>query len=157
MGFKIDYNNTGAEPVKPGEYEVVPSAYDISTSTNGNQKVTFNYEIRSDVDQPAQGQEIRYDNFTVTDNAMWRFNQAAKAVGIPDGLDMDATKFAEAFKGKPLRVVVGEREYNGNKYPQVKLFKESEASGKPNIQNSKDDPFASDGKPIDISDDDLPF
>ena len=151
--FKVDYKNVGGL-VEPGEYEVIPTAYDITTSQNGNQKVTFNYEIRSDVPQNCQGLEIKYDNFTVTDNAMWRFHAASKAAGIPDGTEFNSVKeWAEAFKGRPVRVTVGEREYNGNTYPQVNQFKETETVGEPAM---KDDPFAND-KPIDISDDELPF
>lgn len=148
--FEVDYNNVGVEPVKPGEYEVIPTKYDIDQAkTTGNTRIIFNYEIRSDVDQPCQGQEIKFDNFTVTENSMWRFNQASKAAGIPNGTKFNSVKeWAETFKNKPIRVVVGEREYNGNKYPEVKSFKESQEKDLTN------DPF---GGSVDLSDDDLPF
>ncbi|MFS0560103.1 DUF669 domain-containing protein [Terribacillus sp. 179-K 1B1 HS] len=166
--FKIDHNNVGSEPIKPGEYEVVPVTYDKKWSTNGNERIIFNYEIRSDVDQPSQGQEIRFDNFTIVENAQWRVNSASKAAMIPDGTPFNsAEEWAQAMIGRPLRVVVGEREHNGKKYPEVKAFKQPQASGLPSFSNnnnqqqnnnqSNQDPFKNNGGPIDISDDDLPF
>jgi hypothetical protein len=47
------------------------------------------------------------------------------------------------FLNKHIRLVVGEREYNGKKYPQVKGFKVSEVANPP--------------ADITISDDDVPF
>lgn len=153
MSFTVDYKNTGIEPIKPGEYEVFPVKYDIQAAQSGNMRVIVNYEIRSDVDQPGQGQEIKFDNFTVTENSIWRFNQASKAAGMPDGITFGTIEeWASAFMKRSVRVVVGERTYDGKTFPEVKSFKESQHS-----TTKKQDPFADDGKPIDISDDDLPF
>ncbi|WP_337220571.1 DUF669 domain-containing protein, partial [Staphylococcus epidermidis] len=143
--FKVDHSKAGQdfEPIKPGEYEVTVINYEQTTSQNGNPRIVVDYEIRADVDQPCQGQKILYDNFTVTEKAMWRFQAASKAAGFPDGMEFDSYKaWAEAFLNKHLRLDVGEREYNGKKYPQVKGFKESQV-----------DPPA----PLEISDDDVPF
>jgi hypothetical protein len=162
MSFKIDYNNVGSAPVKPGEYEVYPTEFDARKAQSGNDCVIMNYTIRDDVDQPSQGSEIRYDNFTFTQNSLWRFNQAAKAAGIPEGTDFASPEeWAKAMINRPLRIVVGERTYNGNTYPTVKMFKNSLVSqaGPVNQKASSgfEDPFANNSKPIDISDDDLPF
>lgn len=145
--FKIDHEQAGNdfEIVKPGEYEVTVFNYEMSTASSGNQRITVDYEIRSDVDQPSQGQKILYDNFTVTEKAMWRFQQVSKAAQFPNGLEFKSYKeWADTLLGKPLRLVVGEREYNGKKYPEVKAFKVSEAT-------------ASTSGPIVITDDDIPF
>ena len=92
-----------------------------------------------------RGRKILYDNFTVTENAMWRFHQASKAAGFPNGMKFkDHIEWANAFLNKPVRLVVGEREHNGKTYPEVKGFKLSEASA-PNAD------------PVNISDDDVPF
>lgn len=153
MSFTVDYKNTGIEPIKPGEYEVYPIKYDIQAAQSGNMRVIVNYEVRSDVDQPGQGQEIKFDNFTVTENSMWRFNQASKAAGMPDGITFGTVEeWASAFMKRSVRVVVGEKTYDGKTFPEVKSFKESQHS-----TTKKQDPFVDDGKPIDISDNDLPF
>ncbi|TYS14300.1 DUF669 domain-containing protein [Rossellomorea vietnamensis] len=143
--FKVDHSQGDSfEIVKPGEYEVTVVNYELKKAESGNNRVVVDYEIRSDYDQPSQGQKILFDNFTVTDNAMWRFQQASKAAQFPDGKQFSSFKeWAENFLNKHLRVVVGEREYNGKKYPEVKGFKVSEITA------------PSTG--VTINDDDIPF
>ena len=143
--FTVDHEQAkGFEPIKPGEYEVTVVNFELKTAQSGNNQVVVDYEIRSDVDQPCQGQKILFDTFTVTEKAMWRFQAASKAAGFPNGVSFKTFKeWADNFLNKSLRVVVGEREYNGKTYPQVNGFKESEAAAPDNS--------------IDISDDDCPF
>ncbi|WP_437131848.1 DUF669 domain-containing protein [Bacillus atrophaeus] len=144
--FTVDHSKGEAfETIKPGEYEVTVINYEAKTAASGNERLVVDYEIRSDVDQPCQGQKILFDNFTVSEKTLWRFQQASKAAGFPNGMKFkDHKEWADAFLNKTLRVVVGEREYNGKKYPEVKSLKPSEAP-------------APDEKPIDIGDDDVPF
>ncbi|QHF55976.1 hypothetical protein Bateq7PJ16_0170 [Bacillus subtilis] len=145
--FTVDHSKGEAfEPIKPGEYEATVINFEEKTAaSSGNKRLVVDYEIRSDVKQPCQGQKILYDNFTVTENAMWRFHQASKAAGFPNGMQFkDHIEWANAFLNKPVRLVVGEREHNGKKYPEVKAFKPSEAP-------------APEAEPINISDDDVPF
>lgn len=144
--FTVDYEKAGNEfePIKPGEYEVTVMNYEQKTSSTGKNMVVVDYEIRSDVDQPCQGQKLLYDNFIVSDNTTWRFQAASKAAQFPNGVSFSSYKeWAETFLNKSLRVVVGEREYNGKKYPQVNGFKVSEV--------------AAPAGEINISDDDVPF
>ena len=77
--FTVDHSKGDSfEPIKPGEYDTTVINFEGKTAASGNQRLVVDYEIRSDVEQPCQGQKILYDNFTVTDNAMWRFHQASK-------------------------------------------------------------------------------
>ncbi|GLJ03541.1 MULTISPECIES: DUF669 domain-containing protein [Bacillus] len=145
--FTVDHSKGDSlfEPIKPGEYEATVINFECKTAATGNERLVVDYEIRSDVEQPCQGQKILYDNFTVTENAMWRFHQASKAAGFPHGMKFkDHIEWANAFLNKPVRLVVGEKEHNGKKYPEVKGFKPSEAS-------------APKADPVNISDDDVPF
>ncbi|WYF09240.1 DUF669 domain-containing protein [Bacillus velezensis] len=144
--FTVDHSKGDSfEPIKPGEYEATVINFEGKTAASGNQRLVVDYEIRSDVEQPCQGQKILYDNFTVTDNAMWRFHQASKAAGFPNGMKFkDHIEWANAFLNKPVRLVVGEREHNGKKYPEVKAFKPSEA------------PALATGS-FTVSDEDVPF
>ncbi|MGE6551281.1 DUF669 domain-containing protein [Bacillus mycoides] len=143
--FKVDHSQaTEFEVIKPGEYEVTVVNYELKQAASGNNQVVVDYEIRSDVDQPYQGQKILFDNFTVTEKAMWRFQAASKAAQFPDGMQFGSYKeWADTFLNKPLRLVVGEREYNGKKYPQVNGFKVSEVAAPSNS--------------VEVSDDDVPF
>ncbi|ERN52849.1 DUF669 domain-containing protein [Alkalihalophilus marmarensis] len=125
--FKIDHSKGEYfEKVVPGEYEATPVNYEQKTSSNGTQMIVFDYEIRSDVEQAAKGQKLLYDNFVVSDNP-WRFQQASKAAKLPNGKQYGSYKeWADEFLNKPVRLIVGEREYNGKTYPEVKGFKESQ-------------------------------
>ncbi|MFE5798161.1 DUF669 domain-containing protein [Streptomyces sp. NPDC056503] len=144
--FTVDYDKAGQdfEPIKPGEYEVIVVNYEQKESSTKKKMVVVDYEIRSDVDQPCQGQKLLFDNFIVSDNTTWRFQAASKAAQFPNGVQFSSYKeWADTFMNKHLRLVVGEREYNGKTYPQVNGFKVSEAE-------------APAGE-IKISDDDVPF
>jgi hypothetical protein len=145
MAFKVDHSQatTEFEVITPGEYEVTVINYELKKANSGNNVVVVDYEIRSDVEQKCKGQKILFDNFTVSDNSMWRFQQASKAAQFPNGVEFKTFKeWAEEFLNKNIRLVVAEREYNGKKYPQVKAFKVSEAAAPADIQiNDEDVPF----------------
>lgn len=146
--FKINHEEAkgGFELVAKGDYEVTVHNYEMGVSAAGNNKIDVDYEIRSDVNQPHQGQKIQYDTFTITDKAKWRLQSIAKAAQFPDGMSFSSYKeWADTLIGKHLVITVGHREYNGKTYPEVTGFKES-AAGAP--QGSG---------PIEISDDEVPF
>ncbi|SCX38374.1 DUF669 domain-containing protein [Lysinibacillus fusiformis] len=147
--FKINHEEAkgGFELIAKGDYEVTVHNYEMKKATTGNNQVVVDYEIRSDVNQPHQGQKILFDNFTVTDKAMWRFQAISKAAQFPDGMDFNSYKeWADTLVGKHLVVTVGHRvANNGKTYPEVTGFKES-AAGAP--QGSG---------PITVSEDDVPF
>jgi hypothetical protein len=128
--FKIDHSQAkeGFTSITPGEYEVTVINFELKKSSTDKNVVSVDYEIRSDVDQDFQARKILYDNFIVSENTMWRFQSASKAAGFPNGKEFNSFKeWAEFFLHKNLRLVVGEREYNGKKYVQVKGFKPSQA------------------------------
>lgn len=121
--MKVDYNNTEPGRIAPGQYEVTVAAFDVVTSTNGNQQVVLDYEIRSDVRQDSQGSRLRYDRFTFTDNAAWRINAIAKVTGIPDGYDFPSPEwFGKVMMHRSFLATVEERTYNGRTYPNVTRF-----------------------------------
>ncbi|OMC87436.1 hypothetical protein BK128_08395 [Viridibacillus sp. FSL H7-0596] len=146
MGFKINHEDAsnGFELIAQGDYEVTVINYETKKANSGNNCITVDYEIRSDVPQNHQGQKILYDNFTITDNAMWRLQSIAKAAGFPHGMEFKSYKeWADTLLNKNLVITVGHREWNGNKYPEVKGFKESQIEA-PNTK-------------FEITEDDIPF
>jgi len=188
MGFGYDEKNAGNELItKPGEYEVYATAYaDKLTKTTRNEMEVVNYRVRTDVDQPAQGALIQYDNFVNTPKAAWRFNALTKATQMfENGHDFGTpSNWAEEMLGKPVIAVVAmERDNKGIPRPAVRSFKPSKnkpmtevpiiksakelqdaANGIPdnmgathNAGPATGDPFANTGNSIDISDDDVPF
>lgn len=141
--FTVDPTQAkGFDQVKPGEYEVTVVKYDQTTSQNGNPRIIVEYEIRSDVAQPHQGQRIRFDNFVVTENSMWRIHTVSTVVGLAGKHFRSYKEWGDTLMNKSLRLVVGEREYKGKKYPEVNGFKPSEVAPVPSIQISDSDvPF----------------
>lgn len=147
--FKINHEEAGTtfELIAKGDYEVTVINYEMKSETGKNPRITVDYEIRSDVPQNHQGQKILYDGFTITDKAMWRLQAISKAAQFPNGVSFTSYKeWADTLLNKNLVVTVGHREYNGNTYPEVKGFKESQVSA----------PVAQ-GDPIVVGDKDLPF
>lgn len=143
--FKINHEEAGTtfEVVAPGDYEVTVVNYEMKQAASGKNMVVVDYEIRSDVNQPHQGQKILFDNFVVSDNTMWRFQSISKAARFPDGLEFANYKeWADTLFGKTLVLVVGNREYNSKTFPEVKGFKESTVAP-PGV--------------VTVSDDDVPF
>lgn len=147
--FKINHEEAGTtfELIAKGDYEVTVINYEMKSEPGKNKRITVDYEIRSDVPQAHQGQKILYDGFTITDKAMWRLQAISKAAKFPDGLSFNSYKeWADILLNKTLVVTVGHREYNGNTYPEVKGFKESQVNAP-----------VPDSTPITVGDKDLPF
>lgn len=168
MSLKLDKDNTGFKVIDEGEYEVYPHKLAKETAkSSGNHMAQFNYIIRDDVDQPFKGQEIRYDNFVETSDALWRVNQASEAAG----LDMDKEypngiwEWGDDFLYKAVRVRVGHRKYNGKTYPEVREFLPSMYPGELKPADAKKqeadrkNPYkqAEHTEQVEISSDDLPF
>lgn len=142
--FKINHEEAkGFEQIKAGEYEVTVINYEQKQSAAGNNMIVVDYEVRSDVAQPCQGQKILYDHFVITEKAMWRLHAISKAAGFPNDMSFNSYKeWADTLLGKHLvlEVVDGQPNQKGNVYPEVKAFKES-LMGAPN----EDAPLVSDG------------
>ncbi len=143
--FKVNHAEAKEfEIVKPGEYEVIVVNYELKTAASGNNRVIVDYEIRSDVDQPSQGQKILFDNFTVTEKAMWRFQAASKAAQFPDFINRDQidsiTSFDEVdhYFTAPLHGFASRDEYYQQVSPEFSL---KNITTPVLIINSLDDPF----------------
>ncbi|KRO16189.1 DUF669 domain-containing protein [Lacticaseibacillus saniviri] len=182
MSFSYDENNVGIKPLEAGEYEVYPSAWAREQSkTSSNDMIQMNYIVRDDVEQPGQGNEIRFDNFVLTNSSAWRRNSLIKATNAyPNGFDFGTPEnWAEEMLGKPVKVTVEMETYNGKSNAKIKRFDKSDfpMTIQPQVKHhqqatnqqmpqtnasnppvSSPDPFANNnGNQINVSDDDLPF
>lgn len=95
------------EPIKPGKYEVVVTEAkpDVAKSS-GNPVIKVTYTVRTDVDQLFQKRKV-FDNFTATPAAMFKFQQMAKAMGLPDGQGVDSIEaFANLMVYKAVKITV---------------------------------------------------
>lgn len=191
MGF-IKFNRKEAEQkansfgaIAEGDYELFIKDGKWDPQTGKPDKAPyFNLElaIRTDVDQDHGGRKLFHSfyisrNEEKVDQSMDFINRFNLALGIPDGVEFATEEsWLKYIIGKPVKAHVGQREYNGKTYAEVKYFMESEfaeMAAQENQSNSSgltktetkpkpnpkidDDPFSSDGQTIDISDDDLPF
>jgi hypothetical protein len=145
-----------------GEYEAFISEVDHGyASTSGNEKLTVNYTIRGDVEQEGQKQKIRFDNFTNTEAAHWRFHALNKALGAEEGASWeDFKEWMPFIKGKAVKIVVKHEEasfgkHKGKTFAVVSGFKPSEVGGE--MPSAKDAADTIPNTQIDISDDVLPF
>ena len=132
------------QQIAPGEYEVTVSSFDTKKVGDKN-VISFDYEIRDDVEQPFQGQKIRFDDFFCTEAALWKIENASIAAGFTEKeAEFEKyTDWAKTFLNKKLRVVVKfETANNGNDYLRVKYYNKSKVA-----------PAA----PVEIDDSQLPF
>ena len=133
--IKLNLNrdlNKEFEQIEPGEYEVTACNFEARTAGDKN-IISFDYEIRADVDQPGKGQKIRFDDFFCTEKALWKIENASIAAGFTEA-EASFEKYgdwAKAFLNKNLRVEVElEPSYKDpeKKFPKVKRYLPSEAA-----------------------------
>jgi hypothetical protein len=126
--FKTDYKEVGDgnfTPIPEGEYEAVISEAKKETFKSGNEGVKLTLTIRTDVDQPGQKRKV-FDNLTITEKAMFKFQQVTKAAGFPEGMDFPSVEaFIKAVTFKAVRVIIKHEMYNGNPQDRVGFYKEA--------------------------------
>lgn len=152
--LKINHNEASeGGNVKPGVYQAEVSKAQVKQSSNGNPMIELTFKIRKDVEQPHGGRNV-FDRLVLTEGSMWKVQSYAKALGLPDGLEVETyEELATYLKDRKAEITVGEREYEGKTYAQVNKIEpafDAEDSG------ASEDPFSTNGG-IDLSDDDLPF
>jgi single-stranded DNA-binding protein len=160
MGFlRTNYEdvNAGFDPLPIGDYECIVSKVEVTKSgTSGAPMLKVTLTVRDDVEQQGRKRKF-FDNMVEMDNMMWKFQQVAKAAQLPAGEDYPTiAEFAAAIQYKPVLIKNKHEEYNGEKQDKIAYWKESKVGGGTEAGGAGD-PFANNGTPIDISDDDLPF
>lgn len=152
--LKINHNEaSGGGNVTPGTYQAEVSKAQVKKSSNGNPMIELTFKIRKDVEQP-HGGRIVFDRLVLTEDSMWKVQLYAKALGLPDGLEVETyEELATYLKDRKAEITVGEREYNGKTYAQVNKV---EPAFDADDSGVSDDPFSGGGE-IDLSDEDLPF
>lgn len=154
--FNVNHKDAGAfDPIAPGKYEALITKVEPTESRAGNPMLKVTLTIRADVEQDFQKRKL-FDNLVASEKAMFKFNQVAKAVEIPDGTPVDTMEdFAGQILYKPVEVTVKNEMYEGKPQDRVTFYDVSNFEYEGGDQSN--DPFQDDGKPIDISDDDMPF
>lgn len=130
LNLNKDLDNNEFEQIQPGEYEVTACNFEAKVRGDKN-IISFDYEIRADVDQPHKGQKILFDDFFCTEKALWKIENASIAAGFTEE---EATfekygDWAKTFLNKNLRVEVElEPGYKDptKMFPRVKRYLPSE-------------------------------
>ncbi len=172
-GFSLDFEDTMSGDIKDGTYECLIVKAQENVNKNGKELVEFWLIIRNDIQQEHKNQMIfenRYPSGETGKHYMPYFNTVGKAAGLQRGKTYKNFKeLLDDYVGKPVKVSVKneKEEYNGKTYDNLNV-KNWDSTAFPNIQHvhknndgnksgQSNDPFANDGQPINISDDDLPF
>ena len=167
--FQVNHSEvqgTTFDPVPVGDYEVIISDVEKKVFKSGNKGLSLILTIRDDVDQAARKRKL-FENLAITEKALFKYQQYAKATGMPDGQTFNTEEdiqngFGQWLQGKCLRVRVKHENNDGVISERVAAVDASKLeAGAPTPQfGGGAHPFAPTGKdsPIgDISDDDLPF
>lgn len=119
----IDYQEEKEFPT--GNYEVVITSAEVTKFRNSI-GIVLKLVIRTDVDQPMQG-EVLKDVLYWTKSASYKPNQVAKAVGIPKGVTLDINELADIILFCPVKVYVSMK---ANGYGEVEPHVSSYSVGK---------------------------
>lgn len=162
MGFKIDGSNVGGFPELPvGEYEVIFAECEAKQSSTGNPMIAAKLTIRDDVDQKGHGRNI-FDYLVASEAAMFKINSVGKLLGL-DGIEFDSIgDFAKVIHGRCIRIKTKNEPYTNQagettNSPKVAYYMASKVEAREIAVPAGHDPFADDGRPIDINEDVLPF
>lgn len=156
--FKFDETNasTGFELPKEGKYEAVIINAEAKKSQAGKPMMNVDFEIRSDVPQDHQGAKLLYNNFTFEHEVSVRIvNSLLKAAGFPNNASFDSPDdMARQLIGKNLIVTVKHEEYD----KMVDGQKQKRTAAKAKYYDASNvNPPQSQGGPVTVSDDDVPF
>lgn len=159
MGFKINFDeenvSTGFELVEEGKYEVtIINAK--AEEFQGNWNIGFDVEIRSDVNQKHQGSKILYNTLYLTssnpeykESTEKKRNSFLVACGYKGKQNLDLDEVVRNIIGKSVLAYV--KHVEDKKDPNKKYARVSF------VAESKVNPPAPQGPPINVGSDDLPF
>lgn len=110
--MKIDRHNTagGNYLDKAGTFEAFIYGFSTSINSKGNNQITINYRIRTDVEQEAKGARVDFAS-TFNDSEIGEkyindliVNANVDQAKLPDGDNASLTKIGTALLGKPVKI-----------------------------------------------------
>lgn len=152
-------------PLAPGQYECFIEAGAVKQTQAGSPMINWKIKVRNDIPGQAGGGRVIFDNLVIQENTMGMVQGFIKALGVPDGHEFDspdggATALRDYAVGRPVIANLKIGEWNGNERNEISYYKISQAGGtSPDVakQSAPQDPFAAGNKPVEVSEDDLPF
>lgn len=123
--LKVDFTDVESfVRCEEGKHVVRLMEIEETESSNGNPMLAAKFEVVKGESTGA----ILYDNFVLTDKALWKFKSYLSVIGVKaDGrvaLDLDK------LEGKRCLVEVGHEEYNGSTRARITDYKKLQADPK---------------------------
>ena len=178
-GFSLDFNEVyeGTGSIADGDYEVVVNSCGENATPSGAEYIEFDLIVRNDIDQPSKNQHVFHKVWKAKADGKYNmktFNTIGKACQLQNGKSyksFDDLLSDYVRKMAVVNIKNEESEYNGKTYTNtnVKYFNKTKfpnlnhtfkvAGNEANTNDSRfgNDPFANNGEPNVISDDDIPW
>lgn len=151
--FKLDVNNVSStfELVAEGKYEAVIINAEAGKTQAGKDKLTVDFEIRSDVDQKHTGAKILYTTFTFEHEVAQKIvNGFIKACGFAHGHAFTSPEdMAQQLFNKNVLITVKHEEYTKDG--------EKRTAAKAKYFDITKFPTSTNNPTIEVGQDDLPF
>lgn len=152
--FKLDTTNVneGFSLIEEGNYEATIVNAVAGKTNAGKDKVTVDFEIRSDVNQKHQGQKSLFNMFMFEHEVSIKIvNSLLAACGFANNVEFTSpADLADKLFGKNLEIVIKHESYTNNE-GQVK----TNAKAKYYNKSKVDAPQAAGA--VEVQDNDLPF
>lgn len=170
--FKADHKEAKGFDVLPaGSYECFIESGTCKSATTGAPGIQFKLKVRDDVEGQLHGGRVLFGKLWFTENTTGIIQGFLKSIGVPDGKEFaTAEEMRDYAVGRAILAKVVVKEYKGEDQNEVSYMNESKVGGGkvsdpfdvPSDDPFKktsvdDDPFATGGGPIEVSDDDMPF
>lgn len=131
----ISFNYKDLEYITPGVYEaVIQNTSEEFTQGNGTRYMAVSMVIRNDVQQQCQDKRIDYriwttskpETKTIEGYVEYSLALMSKACRLPETINVNSVnELSKLWIGKPVRITVGQREYNGKTYIEISKVEES--------------------------------
>lgn len=131
----ISFNYEDLEYITPGVYEaVIQNTSEEFTQGNGTRYMAVSMVIRNDVQQQCQDKRIEYriwttskpETKTIEGYVEYSLALMSKACRLPETINVNSVnELSKLWIGKPVRITVGQREYNGKTYIEISKVEES--------------------------------
>lgn len=131
----ISFNYEDLEYITPGVYEaVIQNTSEEFTQGKGTRYLAVAMVIRNDIQQKCQDKRIDYkiwttskpETKTIEGYVEYSLALMSKACRLPEQIDVNSVnELSKLWIGKPVRITVGQREYNGKTYIEISKVEES--------------------------------
>ena len=167
--FTLDHENVFEGGLQDGTYEVVVYLTKQDAAKSGTEFINLSMIVRNDIEQKGKNQYVFHKIWASKETGQFNtqaINTIGKALQLPNGKQYNSLdELLQDFTLKTCRVTVKNEtsEFNGTTYNNlnVKKWETTKFPTFNHVFKTKDDSqseaFSNPGKPIEISDDSLPF